>query len=165
MLIINPSQDSWFHTRETVWESKTNSIQRNIGEFHKDFYIQKIEKLAYYHSYSKILGKHHVADVRHKAFEYTPGDISNRSDYDERFSFEPDGKLQNKLFDNNSTLSTEGWCLYRFKKNSQCKHFLWQCWWVYSSMSWHVTVVSFTFIWFKAAKWRNDYSSYLYIIG
>ena len=52
------------------------SIQRNIGDFHKDFYIQQIEKLAYHRSYYKIIGKHHVADVRHKSFESTPGDIS-----------------------------------------------------------------------------------------
>ena len=43
MWTINPSQDSWFHTRKNVLESKTFSIQRNIGDFHKDFYIQQIE--------------------------------------------------------------------------------------------------------------------------
>ena len=26
-------------------------VQRNIGDFHKDFYIQQIEKLAFHHSY------------------------------------------------------------------------------------------------------------------
>ena len=56
-------------------------IQRKIGGFHKDFYIQQIGKLSYHHSYYKILGKHHVADVGHKAFESTPGDISTWSDY------------------------------------------------------------------------------------
>ena len=35
----------------------------------------------------------------------------NRSDYAERFSFEPDCQLQNELFDNNRTLSMEGFCL------------------------------------------------------
>ena len=29
---------------------KMFSIERKIGEFHKDFYIQQIEKLAYHHS-------------------------------------------------------------------------------------------------------------------
>ena len=43
----------------------------------------------------QILGKHHVADVRHKEFESTPGDISTWSDYDKRFSFDPDGQIQN----------------------------------------------------------------------
>ena len=47
---------------------KLFSMQRKIGDFHKDFYIQQIEKLAYHRSYYKILGKHHVADVRHEAF-------------------------------------------------------------------------------------------------
>ena len=59
------------------------SMQRKIGDFHNEFYILKIEKLAYHRSYYKILGKHHVSDVRHKAFESTPGDISTRSDYAE----------------------------------------------------------------------------------
>ena len=49
------------------------SIQHKIGDFHKDFYIKETEKLAHHRSYYKILGKHHVADVRHKAFESTPG--------------------------------------------------------------------------------------------
>ena len=49
--------------------------------------------------------KNHVADVIHKAFESTPGDISTRSDYAEQFSFDPDGQIQNELFDNNHPLS------------------------------------------------------------
>ena len=44
---------------------KLFSMQRKIGDFHKDFYIKQIEKLAYHRSYYKIIGKHHVADVRH----------------------------------------------------------------------------------------------------
>ena len=94
------------------------SIQLKIGGFHKDFYTQKIEKLAYHRSYYKILGKHHVADIRHKLFESTSGDMSARSEYSERFSFEPDSQLQNELFDNNCTLFMEGCCLYCFRKNS-----------------------------------------------
>ena len=43
-------------------------MQQKIGDFHNEFYIKQIEKLAYHRSYYKILGKHHVADVRHKAF-------------------------------------------------------------------------------------------------
>ena len=81
------------------------SIQRKIVDFHKDFYIKQIEKLAYQRSYHKILGKHHTADVRYKAFEYTSGDISTWSDYAERFSFDPDSQIQNEFFDNNCTLS------------------------------------------------------------
>ena len=46
MWTINPIQYYWFHTRNTVWESKLFSIQHKIGDFHKDFYIQQIEKLA-----------------------------------------------------------------------------------------------------------------------
>ena len=60
---------------------KLFSMQRKIGDFHLDFYIKQIEKLSYHRSYYKIHGKHHVADVRHKAFESTPVDISTRSDY------------------------------------------------------------------------------------
>ena len=72
---------------------KPFSMQRKIGGFHSEFYIKQIEKLAYHRSYYKILGKNNVADVRHKAFESTPGDISTWSDYSEQFSFEPDGQL------------------------------------------------------------------------
>ena len=72
---------------------KLFSMQRKIGDFHSDFYIKQIEKLAYHRSYYKILGNNHVADVRHKAFESTPGDISTRSDYTERFGFDPDGQI------------------------------------------------------------------------
>ena len=86
-------------------------MQRNIGDFHKYFYIEQIKKLAYHCSYYKIIGKHHVADVRHKAFESTPGNISSQSDYEERFGFDPNGQIQNELFDNNRTLSMEGFCL------------------------------------------------------
>ena len=45
--------------------------------------------------------KKHVADVRHKVFEYTPGDISTRSDYAEQFGFDPDSQIQNDFFDSN----------------------------------------------------------------
>ena len=83
-------------------------MQRKIGDFHKDFYIKQIEKFAYHRSYYKILGKHHAADVRHTAFESTPGDISNRSDYAEQIGFDPDGQIQNEFFDNNCSLSMEG---------------------------------------------------------
>ena len=69
------------------------SIQHKISDFHKEFYIQQIEKLAYHHRYYKILGKHRVADVRNKSFEYTPGNISTQSDYAKLFIFEPGGQL------------------------------------------------------------------------
>ena len=69
-------------TRRILYErEKRFSVQRKIGDFHQDFYIQQIEKLAYHHSYYRILGKHHVAGVRHKAFESAPGNIINWSDY------------------------------------------------------------------------------------
>ena len=71
---------------------KLFSIQSKIGDFHKDFYIKQIEKLAYHLSYYRILGKHHVADVRHKAFESTLGDNSTRSEYAEQFGFDSNGK-------------------------------------------------------------------------
>ena len=90
---------------------KLFSVKRKIGDFHKDFYIQQIEKLAYHRSFYKILGKHHVAGVRHNSFESTPGNIRHRSDYAERFIFKPGGQLQNEFFDKNCTLSMEGFCL------------------------------------------------------
>ena len=66
MRTINTSQDSWFHVWKTVGEIKLFSLQRKIGDFHKAFYIQQIEKFAYQRSYYKILRKNHVSDVRHK---------------------------------------------------------------------------------------------------
>ena len=93
-------------------------MQRKISDFHNDFYIKQIEKLAYHRSYYKILEKHHVADVRHKAFESTPGDIITRSDYVEKIGFDTDGQIYNEFFDNNRSLSMEGCCLYHFIKHS-----------------------------------------------
>ena len=96
-------------TRGRLYERvKLFSIQRKIGDLHKAFYIQQIVKLAYYRSYYEILGKHHVAEVRHKAFESTPDNIITCLDYAKQFSFEPSSQLQNELFDKNCTLSMEG---------------------------------------------------------
>ena len=98
------------------------SIQHKIGDFHKYFYIQTIEKLAYHRSYHKILGKHHVADVRYKSFECTTGEISTRSDYSKRFSFETCNQLQNESFDNNHTLSIEGCGLDCFRRTVNARN-------------------------------------------
>ena len=91
-------------------------MQHKIGDFHKGLFIKQIRKLDYHCSYYKILGKHHVADVRHKSFESTSGDISTWSDYEERFGFDPDSQIKNELFDKNHSLSMEGFCLDRFIK-------------------------------------------------
>ena len=54
-------------TRRKIHERvKLLSMQRKIGDFHNEFFIKQIEKLAYHRSYYKILVNHHVADVRHK---------------------------------------------------------------------------------------------------
>ena len=54
-------------TRGRMYERvKLFSVQRKIGDFHKNFYIKLIEKLAHHLSYHKILGKPHVSDVRYK---------------------------------------------------------------------------------------------------
>ena len=114
-----------YFTRGKLHERvKLFSMQRKIGDFHKYFYIKQIEKLTYHRSYYKILGSNHVSDVRHKSFESTPGDISTRSDYAERFCFDTDGQLQNEFFDNNSSLSMEGCCLDRFIKQGNVSSFL-----------------------------------------
>ena len=70
-------------------------------------FIKQIKKLSYHRSYYKIIGKHYLADVRHKAFESTPGDIITQSDYAEQFSFDPDSQIQNEFFGNNRTLYME----------------------------------------------------------
>ena len=64
---------------------KLFSILRNISDFQKYFYIQQIEKMSYHRSYYKIIGKHHVDDVRHKAFESTPGALNLTVNY--RFNY------------------------------------------------------------------------------
>ena len=97
---------------------KLFSMQPKIGDFHKDFYIKQIEKLAYHRSYYKILGKHHVDEVRHKAFEYTPVGIITQYEYAKRFGFDLNGQIQNELFDDNPLLSREGCCLDCFIKKS-----------------------------------------------
>ena len=102
---------------------KLFSMQRKIGDSHKDLYIKQIEKLEYHRSYYKILGKHHFSDVRHKAFESTPGDIITWSYYAEQFSFYPGGQIQNEFFDNNCSLSKEGCCLYCFIKQGNISSF------------------------------------------
>ena len=99
------------------------SMQRKIGDLHNEFYIKQIEKLAYHRSYYKILGKHHAANVRHKEFDSTLGDISTRSDYAERFVFDHDGQIHNEFFDNNRSLSMEGFCLDRFIKQGNISSF------------------------------------------
>ena len=104
-------------TRGKIHERvKLFTMQRKIGDIKNEFYIKQIEKLAYHHSYYKILGRHHVVDVRHKAFESKPGGISTRSDYAEQGGFDPDSQIQNEFFDNNRSLSMEGCCLDCFIK-------------------------------------------------
>ena len=63
-----------------------------------------------------MLGKHHVAEIKHKSFEFKPFDISTRSYYAKLFSFDINSQIQNKLFDNHGTLSMEGCCLDCFIK-------------------------------------------------
>ena len=49
---------TYYFTRGKLHERvKLFSMQRNIGDFHSEFYIKQIEKLAYHRSYYKILGK------------------------------------------------------------------------------------------------------------
>ena len=61
-----------------------------IGEFRLHLSDSKLQNAA-----TTTAHLHHVAEVRHKSFEPTPGDISTRSDYAERFGFDPDGQIQN----------------------------------------------------------------------
>jgi hypothetical protein len=69
-----------FQRGKLTIRKKLFKLERSIGEFHRSFYIPSIEKLAYHRSYYRILGKHHVAAVRHETFISRPGDISTRSD-------------------------------------------------------------------------------------
>ena len=98
-------------------------MQRKIGDFHKDFCIKQIKKLAYHRSYYKIIGKHHVADVRHKQFDSTPGDIITLCDYAEQFGFDPVSQIHNEFSENNRSLSMDGCCLDRFIKKVSVSSF------------------------------------------
>ena len=148
---INQNQDSLFHTRKASWENKTVFHATQDWWFSQLLFIKQIKKLAYHRSYYKILGKHHVADVRHKSFESTPGDIITWSDYAEQFCFDPDGQIQNELFDNNRSLSMEGCCLYCFIKKSNESSFYDICGGDVHQYNYTVQEFYFTFIWFKAA--------------
>ena len=50
------SKTNYFTRRRLYERIKLFPIQRKIGDFHKDFYIQQIERLSYHRSYQKILG-------------------------------------------------------------------------------------------------------------
>ena len=76
-----------FKLRRLYVRVKLFSLQHRIDDFYKDFNTHQIEKLAYHCSHYKILGKHHIADIRHKAFESTPDDISTWSDSAKQFIF------------------------------------------------------------------------------
>ena len=123
------------------------------------------EKVAYHRSYYKILGKHHVANLRQKTFESTPGDIITRSDYAELFGFDLDGQIQNEFFDNNRSLSMEGCCLDRFINQGNVSSF-------YDNGGGDVHQSNDTVREFhlhlsdsKLKKCRDNYSSSPYIIG
>ena len=92
--------------------------------FTKNFILNKSKKLAYHRSYYRILGKHQVADVRHKSFESTPGNINTWPYYAENFSFEPGGQSQSEFFDKNSTLSMKGCWLHCFIKTVNVRNFM-----------------------------------------
>ena len=81
------------HTEYCMRELKCFPFNAILVIFIKTFIFKKIGNFAYLHSYYKLLEKNHVADVRHRAFESTPGNIINCSDYAECFLFEPDGQL------------------------------------------------------------------------
>jgi len=86
--------------------------------------MKQIEKLVYHRNCYKLLGKFEVAKTRHDVFQSSPGHISTRSDYAERFKCEPDGQLQSEYFDNNRTLSMEGCCLDRFTTSDNVMDYL-----------------------------------------
>ena len=69
-------------TRGKIHERvKLFSMQLKIGYFHKDFYIKQNRKISLPLQLLQNTWKNHVADVRYKAFESTPGDIGTWSDY------------------------------------------------------------------------------------
>ena len=66
-LIIQSKTPDFTHKRIYA-RVKLFYIQHNIGDFHKEFYIELIKKLAHHSSCYKIIGKNNVAGVRHKEF-------------------------------------------------------------------------------------------------
>ena len=95
MWINNQNEDSWFHTRRTSRESKTVFHATQDWWFSQRLLYKTNRKISLPPQLLQILGKHHVADDRHKAFDSTPGDINTRSDYVEQFIFDPDSQIQN----------------------------------------------------------------------
>ena len=127
MWTMNQIQDSWFHTQKTVWEIKTIFHSTQYWWFTKRLIYSTYWKISLPPQLLQNNWKHHVADVRHKEFESTPGEISTHSDYAKQFIFEPGSQLQNELFDNKRTLSMEGCCLDRFRKTVNVSNFYENC--------------------------------------
>ena len=120
---INQNQDSWFHTRKTSLESKNVFHATQDWWFSQRLLYQTNRKISLPPQLLQNTWKNHVAGVRYKAFESTPDNISNWLDYAEKFSFVPNSKLQNEIFDRNCTLSMEVWCLDRFRKKVSIRNF------------------------------------------
>ena len=86
--------EEWIQSKTTDFTPVRLYERVNCFPFNPILVVKKYiyiyyKNIAYHCSYCKILGKHHVADVRHKSFQSTPGDIINRSYYAEQFSFDP----------------------------------------------------------------------------
>ena len=61
-------------------------METNISDFHTSFYIPAIQKLAFYLTHVRILGKNHCAEMQRIAFKQLKlfQDVICRRDYDER---------------------------------------------------------------------------------
>ena len=120
---FNPSQESWFHTWKTVRDSKTVSHSTQDWWFSQIIFYSKNWKISLPPQLLQNTWKSHADDVIHKSFESTPGDIITQSNYAKQLSFETNGQLQNAFFDNNHTLSMEGFSLDCFRKTVNVSNF------------------------------------------
>jgi len=85
----------------------SNLLKRSIGEFHKDYHIPFLKKLAYHLPYVRMLGRKHCGNERARAAA-TLNQLLIRRDYADRWKAVFHEEIQSEHFGNSRSLSIEG---------------------------------------------------------
>ena len=85
-------------------------------DFHKNFYIPAIQKLAFHLPHVRILGKNHCGELRRTAFKWRElfQDVLCRRDYAERVLASFSNQIQSEYYGGNRSVSIEGIALEHF---------------------------------------------------
>ena len=83
-------------------------LTRPIGDFHRNFYLPALEKLAYHVPYIRILSNAYCGALRDHAFQQSPGSAKTKRDYAERLLAAFNLEIQAEHFGNGRSLSMEG---------------------------------------------------------